>query len=309
LDSLKTIELNGRQVADLSALSNLDKLETLDLSWTNVSDISNLSGLESLETLDLSRTKLTDISELSILKSLKTLNLSTLLYMKNVADISALCGLTNLKTLDLSFIKVSDISKLSCLDSLETLSLGGKNVWDISFLNENEQEKLPNLKSLNLQMTCVGNISALSGRTLDSLNLIGTPVTILSGLQNVKILRLTDPGNAINADLFNKYKTTQLKYDISNYKQHLAECQEAEVRRNKAEVLRELIGSKVPTGKTSGTSTLKGLAPVTTGQGGNKPMSGEMIALISISVALVVGGGLSFLYFKQLCYRGAQNTN
>ncbi len=278
LVSLETLDLSRTNVADISKLSGLMSLENLSLSWTKVTDISALSGLKSLEWLSLSDTKVSDISKLSGLESLVTLNLSR----TNVADISKLSGLESLETLHLTGTNVADISKLSGLMSLESLYLSFTKVTDIFALSD-----LNSLKSLHLQKTCVKDISPLSNRKLEVLNLIDTPVTDFSALHDVQILSLTDPGLAKETELILTGNQKIYKYTEES-SEHLAACKDAEMSQKSTRTDKKPEEAiLMPTGQGDTTHVDK------------KPISGAAIALICVSVALVVGGGLCFLYFKQ----------
>ena len=125
----------------MSALANLTNLKTLDLSGTDVSDVSALAHLTNLEEMRLWYTDVSDVSALANLTNLKTLDLRS----TDVSDVSALAHLTNLETLDLSFTDVSDVSALAHLTKLETLDLSGTGISDVSAL-----ANLTNLKTLDL---------------------------------------------------------------------------------------------------------------------------------------------------------------
>ncbi len=150
---------------------------------------------------------------------------------------------------------------------------------DISILKEHTD-----LQTLHLNKTCVKDISVLRGRMLQSLDLADTPVTNFSGLEKVKSLYLTDHGLEMKAALSSYTNKIHYSESISTTIEHIAACEKANT------------SHKVPTGEAIPVSNPTSTLVVNLG---NKPMSGGTIALISVSVALVVGGGLYFLYFKQ----------
>ena len=118
---MKTLDLNGTGVSDISALATLTQLKTLDLNGTGVSDISVLATLTKLERLYLNGTGVSDVSALANLTKLERLDLSD----TGFSDISALANLTKLWELDLRGTGVSDVSALANLTKLWELDLRG----------------------------------------------------------------------------------------------------------------------------------------------------------------------------------------
>jgi hypothetical protein len=271
------------------------------------------------------RLDLTEISNIDDhLERYGKLDQVEILYLQNtdVSDIPQLVRkMPNLKEIDLSYCKhFTDISALSGLESLEELYLRNTDVSDISFLNA----KLPKLKMLDLENTWVNDISALRGRELNILDLKNTPVTDISGLENVKYIYLTDPEKAVQSSN-GKSTVTYYKPD-SLTKEHLAACQKTETsqtiatdtvsailmstaadaekakKEDEAEKDKQGAQSSKDNADSNGHGKDGDTKPASTA-GSNtpakKPISGGIIALISVSIALVVGGGLSILYLKQ----------
>ena len=190
LTNLRTLDLGGNSISDLSALSGaisgLPNLERLYLDNNSISDLTPLSGLTNLARLDLDKNSISDPSPLSGLANLEWLDLDT----NSISDISALSGLTNLARLDLSGNSISDIPVLSGLTRLRSLLLSVNNISDISVLSG-----LTNLRSLFLSSNSISDISALSGlNSLVSLSLFRnsiSDISVLSGLTNLRSLSLS----------------------------------------------------------------------------------------------------------------------
>jgi internalin A len=189
LEDLQTVDLWGTGVTDVSPLAELEKLRTLDLMNTGVADVSPLAGLENLQILTLSDTGVTDVSPLAGLKDLQLLNLMN----TGVTDVSPLAGLEKLRTLSLSYTGVTDVSPLAGLKKLRTLSLSYTGVTDVSPL-----AGLEKLRTLYLSGTGVTDVSPLAGlENLQTLYLTGagvTDVSPLAGLENLRSLDLSGTG-------------------------------------------------------------------------------------------------------------------
>ena len=72
LTCLELLEINKKEISDISALNNLVDLRFLDLSYCSVSDISALRNMKKLNILGLWRTEMSDES-IDILKTLTNL--------------------------------------------------------------------------------------------------------------------------------------------------------------------------------------------------------------------------------------------
>lgn len=102
--SLKSLDLSGLGLTDISAIKDMKALTYLKLDDNSISDISALSGLTSLKSLYISNNNISDASAVKNLKSLTNLSL----YNNNVSDISPFMGLSSLYSLDLRENSVSD---------------------------------------------------------------------------------------------------------------------------------------------------------------------------------------------------------
>lgn len=196
LTNLTYLNLNNKQVADVSPLSKLTNLTLLWLSNTQVANVSPLSKLTNLTLLWLSNTQVTDVSPLAKLTNLTELSLDN----TQVADVSPLAALTNLTELSLNNTQVKDVTPLAGLTNLTDLWLGGTPLKDVSSLAKftnltllwlsNTQvkvlsplAKLTNLTDLGLNNTQVKDVSPLAALSnLTSLGLSNTQVADVSPL-------------------------------------------------------------------------------------------------------------------------------
>ena len=210
-DSTFTVlQVNNKEVADISGLEYATSLLTLELVQNEVSNLSPLSGLTSLIRLRLNANQISDISPLSGLTNLIQLDLRK----NQIKDISALKGLTSLTTLVLEENQISDISVISGLTNLDGfLELNDNQIKDISALKgladithlhlSNNQIKTVNglsgftsLTDLLLDNNEISDISGLSGFTsLTELHLHAnqiSDISVLSGFTSLTDLRLYD---------------------------------------------------------------------------------------------------------------------
>ena len=163
ISSLEYLNLNDKNIENLSGIEFAKNLKILDLSNNNIREIKPISALTSLEELNLSDNNIEDITSIKYLKNLKKLNLSNVVRNLNqeteiaesndlnentynsIKNISAISGLSNLVVLNLSNNEISDITPLFNLKNLKNLNLSGNAISDISDIN-----KLCILDSLNL---------------------------------------------------------------------------------------------------------------------------------------------------------------
>ncbi len=85
-EELVTLDLSGRDLTDISFLSEAVNLEELDLSGNLIEDISPVAGLSKLRRLDISYNKISDINPLLAVKSLEELDISG----NDIEDLTAL---------------------------------------------------------------------------------------------------------------------------------------------------------------------------------------------------------------------------
>ncbi|MEG3896159.1 leucine-rich repeat domain-containing protein [Microcoleus sp. SVA1_B6] len=182
-----TLDLEYKDITDITPLSGLTNLSALILDRNQITDITGLSGLTNLTALYLDHNQITNIIGLSELTNLTSLSF----YNNQITDITPVSGLTNLTKLYLSDNPITDITPLSGLTNLTELSLCIMNqISDITPLSG-----LTNLTELNLsrmnQISDITPLSRLTNLTILSLykNQI-TDITPLSGLTNLTDLYL-----------------------------------------------------------------------------------------------------------------------
>ena len=229
LSNLTELNLNYKEITDITPLSALTNLTSLNLYCNHITDITRLSALTNLSKLELSENQITDITGVSALVNLTYLNLydnqitditgvSALanltylnLYDNQITDITGLSGLTNLTYLALSDNQIIDITGLSGLTNLTRLILENNQIIDITGLSgltnltqlelgDNEiidiipLSTLTNLTQLQLGCNPITDITGLSGLTnLTKLSLYDNPITDitpLSALTNLTYLNL-----------------------------------------------------------------------------------------------------------------------
>lgn len=168
VEKITELDVQQRQIQDISGIENLVNLQMLNLFANQISNIDVLKNLSNLKQLYLSGNNISDISVLKNLTNLQMLNLSKYYYDKSqINDISPLKNLTNLKQLYLSGYQLKDINVLKGLVNLESIDLSYNEISDISPL-----KNLTNLKQLYLGYNKITDISALSDLTnLQELNL------------------------------------------------------------------------------------------------------------------------------------------
>lgn len=92
-DTLTTLDLSGRKIADISFLQDFVNLEELNLANNEITDISVLAKLKKLKKLDISNNRITDINILLALPELTEVKISgnpieddtVLDYMKDIS--------------------------------------------------------------------------------------------------------------------------------------------------------------------------------------------------------------------------------
>ena len=217
---LEHLNLNNRNILDLSPLARLTELKYLILYENNISDISPLAQLTELIRLDLKNNNISDISPLAQLTQLRELYLSG----NSISNISPLAGLTQLVLLDLDANNISDISPLAGLTQLQWLHIRGdinnrlatndNNISDISPL-----ALLTKLERLGLDGNNISDISPLAGLTeLTSLSLWAnniSDISPLAGLTELTFLTLKQNDISDFSPLVGLAKLETLWFDIA----------------------------------------------------------------------------------------------
>lgn len=138
------LDLSGREIRDISALSSCRELRWLRLGNNQISDLQALMNLPALELLDLSDNELTELKALMGLDQLRSLNAAG----NQLSDTAAVGEMTTLTALDLSDNPLGDFSGLGKLKNLQSLKLRNTGIvdGDLQYL-----ESLQLLKSLALE--------------------------------------------------------------------------------------------------------------------------------------------------------------
>ena len=186
LETVTTLELNEKQITDVSGIEKFTNLKTLDLEYNNISDITPLSSLTKLTDLRLHSNNISNISPLQTLTNITYLSLG----INKIRDITPLSALTKLKTLGLGENEISNISPLQTLTNITWLSLLDNKITDITPLSS-----LTNLETLYLNNNEISDITPLASLTnLKNLYLYNneiTDISPLSSLTNLTELSLT----------------------------------------------------------------------------------------------------------------------
>jgi len=233
LPNVRSLDLEGTNIVDISATANLPQLISLDLRSTPVTDISPVASLHNLRTLIIWDTEVQDISPIHALKNLQHLDAMG----SKISSLQPAALLENLKIVDVTFTKVDDLSWLRNAKSLsvlrctrtrvtsleplqnligiETLYAGALQVSDISAL-----ANLVNMKTLVLDNTQVRDISSLSRLTaLSFIGLAGTPVSDIAPIAQLKELQSLDISRTAIVDLAPLAKLPKLRsLDVSGLK-------------------------------------------------------------------------------------------
>ena len=185
--NLRDLDLGDNEVSDLSPIAGLINLENLAFPDNNVSDMSPIAGLINLEWLYCARNDASDLSAFIELINLEFVSFSG----NNVSDMSPIAGLINLKRIRSWGNPVSDLSPLAELTTLESINICGADLSDLMPL-----AGLTGLKELYLVSNGISDISALAGLTgLTRLALYSndiSDISALAGLTNLQWLRIND---------------------------------------------------------------------------------------------------------------------
>ena len=210
IDKIETLDLESKDISDLTGLEEFENLKNLNLKNNHVSTTSKLSGLTNLTQLnlannelkkielgdkpnltelDVSANEITNISGLSNCPNLKYLNLNS---NNNLTDISILSGLKYLISLDISYCNITDIRPLANNTTLQYLVMRKNKIKDISSIN-----KLTKLITLNVaENDKIEDISAISNMTkLQNLILSDNAIKDISPIPNNAPLRVLYLGN------------------------------------------------------------------------------------------------------------------
>ena len=120
--NLKSLNLSGNQISNITPLGTWEKLKglkTLNLSNNQITVIASLEHFESLDVLYLNRNQITDITPLKTWLNAAPFELR--IDGNNIRDLSPLAKLTALRLLGISHNSYTDISPLATLTNLQRL--------------------------------------------------------------------------------------------------------------------------------------------------------------------------------------------
>ena len=210
------LNLENRNITDISPLSFLKNLQNLNLSDNNITDLSPFLQLSDLKVLNLGNNQISDLQPLGNLHELEVLQLED----NFILDVSPLTELKKIKNLNLGDNYISNISPLEELTALEILNLDDNYIFsDLYYLLElagvkeieaEEGQVILNLseyadptyfKDLDLEnnFSFSDSSSLVKLGNLQELNLNDNYITDLSSLSMLgKLTNLTLNDNFIN---------------------------------------------------------------------------------------------------------------
>jgi Leucine-rich repeat (LRR) protein len=177
LTNLRTLNLSGAAVTDLTPIRNLTELVDLNLSHTQVKDLTPLRYSNKLERLDIGQTDVTDISVLEKMPELRELILIEL----NVSDFNFLAYLSKLQKLNLRKSKISDLTPLGQLGELNDLNLTGTPAQDLGPISD-----LVRINTLSIDSTKIKDLSAL--KRFENLSTLNANYTAIVSLMPIEKL-------------------------------------------------------------------------------------------------------------------------
>ncbi|MCJ8267900.1 MAG: leucine-rich repeat domain-containing protein, partial [Psychrosphaera sp.] len=214
LSALQGLTLSYNDVNDISPLAGLNKLTLLTLAYNEVNDLSALSGLNQLRKLRLQHNQITDVLPLYTLTGLGELNLSNNddLYCNEVEALQQVLTSTNITNNCTADLLINDVTFIDANLQSCVLEHAQTNSWetteqvtkltchDRNIVTLEGIEHFDNLKSLNLILNDIEDISPLGGLTkLTGLGLFDNKVKDVTALSNLTALQgLTLAYNDIN---------------------------------------------------------------------------------------------------------------
>ena len=133
LENLRSLNLSGIGLDNISFLKNAGKLERLVAEENAIKDLTPLAELKTLRTLYLDRNNISDITALKDLASLEEL----LLYKNNIENVAALKDKKYLYRLMLNDnLGLKNIDALKDVPNISSLDISNTSVTDISVLKD-----------------------------------------------------------------------------------------------------------------------------------------------------------------------------
>jgi Leucine-rich repeat (LRR) protein len=194
ITAITELDLGGNSfIQELDPLGQLTNLKTLNLSGTNVADLTAIRNLTELVSVDLSNTKVSDLSILKYADKLEKLNVSH----TPVTDISVIEKMASLNFLDVSSTPITDFSPIAHAAELSQLNLRATSLQDLSTV-----QGLSRLKDLNVSTTPTTDVAPLAGlTTLEVLSLDSTRVSTVEPLKGLESLTVLSVNHTSIADL------------------------------------------------------------------------------------------------------------
>ena len=190
---LTSLRLGDNAIGDLQPLMNLSQLQNLELQNNQVSDLRPLMGLSSLSALNVAGNQITETSAVGSIASLQGLDLSN----NPIRDFSGLGRLTALGTLHLENCGLAseDLRELYPLEQLRLLYLDGNEGLTDSAVS-GLQQAIPNCAiSHSALVYTVELAGSLFLSDLTELDLSGRGIDDLSGIERFDRLEKADLGH------------------------------------------------------------------------------------------------------------------
>ena len=190
MERLRHLDVEAREIRDLTGLQFASNLESLFLNDNQVSDLSPIAGLINLKIISFINSPVSDLSPLRGLRNLTVISGTR----SKVVDLSPIAGLTQLENIDIDFIDspipvIHDTKQLSRLVNLTFLALDGAD--DLTPL-----AGLTKLERLFVSDSNIRDLKPLAGLTnLTHIHMGGTSASDLSPLAKLtKLKHLYLPG-------------------------------------------------------------------------------------------------------------------
>ena len=132
LANVKSLDLDGKQIDDLTSMPGVENLIFLDLGVNQIVDLKPLAAQANLNSLILSDNQIENITPLEGLSRLEYLDLRH----NRIAILKPLVAMTKLKTLYLSENYVDDLTPLAGMMKLEQLNLHDNKVVELASLSD-----------------------------------------------------------------------------------------------------------------------------------------------------------------------------
>lgn len=178
LKNLKTLCISAQKISDISPLFELENLVELDVECNPITSLEGIEKLTNLKKLNICGTDIKDLTPLNKLENLETLSFE----QSKVAIAPSEEFLSKVNNLCVNSCKLSDVGKHTDY-KFDMRNVNGRNVSNLSFLNDVESFDLLTASDLNLDVVnkyfgdrkireC--NISNIGGlRRISMLNLTG----------------------------------------------------------------------------------------------------------------------------------------